>query len=141
MRKASMLTVKAKIPAHADYEPILPLAVPDLKEVKAFVNHLHSLGKYWQGEIFGWQAEYTPESKKKPEDSKMTFTPADFWIGESGIWFFSLVWEHGKDKDPVEFLGHRSPKNGPKNQTAKSADETACSALKGVGDLGGRRII
>ena len=29
-----MLTVKAKIPAHADYEPILPLAVPDLKEVK-----------------------------------------------------------------------------------------------------------
>ena len=102
-----MLTVKAKIPAHADYEPILPLAVPDLKELKAFVNHLHSLGKYWQGEIFGWQAEHTPESDKKPIDSSMTFTPADFWIGESGIWFFSLMWEHGKDKDPVEFLDDR----------------------------------
>ena len=102
-----MLTVKAKIPAHADYEPILPLAVPELKEVKAFANHLHSLGGYWQGEIFGWQAEYTPESDKKPIDSKMTFTPADFWIGESGIWFFSLMWEHGKDKDPVEFLDDR----------------------------------
>jgi len=71
--------------------------VPDLKEVKAFADHLHSLGKYWQ-------AEYTPESNKKPEDSRMTFTPADFWIGESGIWFFFLMWEHGKEKDPVEFL-------------------------------------
>lgn len=102
-----MLMVKAKIPAHDNYEPILPLAVPDLKEVKAFANHLHSLGKYWQGELFGWQAEYTPESSKKPVDSNMTFTPADFWIGESGIWFFSLMWEHSKDKDPVEFLDDR----------------------------------
>ena len=92
-----MLTVKAKIPAHAGYEPTLPLSVPDLKEVKAFANHLHSLGAYWQGEIFDWHAEY----------SKMTFTPADFWIGESGIWFFSLMWEYGKDKDPVEFLDDR----------------------------------
>jgi hypothetical protein len=54
------------------------MAVPDLKEVKSFANHLHSLGKQWQGEIFGWQAEYTPESDRKPEDSNMTFTPADF---------------------------------------------------------------
>ena len=102
-----MFTVKAKIPAHADYEPILPLAIPDLKEVRAFANHLHSLSKAWSGEIFGWQAEYTPESDKKPVDSNMTFTPADFWIGESGIWFFSLMWEHGKDKNPVEFLDDR----------------------------------
>jgi hypothetical protein len=48
---------------------MLSQAVPDLKEVKSFANHLHSLGKYRQGEIFGWQAEYTPE------DSNMTFTP------------------------------------------------------------------
>jgi hypothetical protein len=31
-----------------------PVAVPDLKEVKSPANHLHSLGKHWQGEIFGW---------------------------------------------------------------------------------------
>jgi hypothetical protein len=31
-----MLTVKVRIPAHTDYESILPLAVPDLEEVKAF---------------------------------------------------------------------------------------------------------
>ena len=84
-------------------EQILPLAIPDLKEVKAFANHLHILGKHWRGEIFGWPAEYTPESDQKPIDSNMTFTPADFWIGESDIWFFSLMWEYGKHKEPVEF--------------------------------------
>jgi len=78
-----MLTVKAKIPAHAGYEPILPLSVPDLKEVKAFANHLHSLGAHWQGELFGWQAEYTPESDKKPEDSNMTFTPLIFRLAKA----------------------------------------------------------
>jgi hypothetical protein len=102
-----VLTVKAKIPQRANYSPILPLAVPDVNEVKAFAKHLHSLGKHWQGEIFGWQTEYTPERRKKPIGSKMKFTPADFWIGESGIWFYSLMWEHGKNKGPVEFLDDR----------------------------------
>jgi hypothetical protein len=27
---------------------------------------------------------------------------ADFRIGESGNWFFALMWEHGKDGDPEE---------------------------------------
>jgi hypothetical protein len=102
-----VLTVKAKIPQRADYSLVVPLAVPDLNEVKALVNHLHSLGKPWQGEIFGWPAQYTPESRKKPIASKMPFTPADFWIGESGIWFYSLMWEHGKNAQPVEFLDDR----------------------------------
>lgn len=82
-------------------------ASPDLQEIHTFANHLHSLDVYWQGEIFGWQAEYAPERAKKPIDSNMTFTPADFWIGESGIWFFSLMWEQGKDKEPVGFLDDR----------------------------------
>lgn len=102
-----MLTVKARIPQRANYSPILPLAIPDLNEVKAFAKHLHSLGECWQGELFSWPAEYTPESRKKPAGSKMRFTPADFWIGESGIWFYSLMWEHGKNKEPVEFLDDR----------------------------------
>jgi hypothetical protein len=29
-------------------------------------------------------------------------------IGESGIWFFSLMWEHGRERDPIEFLDERS---------------------------------
>ena len=38
----------------------------------------------------------------------MAFTPADFCIGESGIWFFSLMWEDGDEADPVEFLDDRA---------------------------------
>jgi hypothetical protein len=38
----------------------------------------------------------------------MTFTQADFTIGESGVWSFSLMWEHGKDKEPVEFPDDRN---------------------------------
>lgn len=102
-----MLTVKARIPQRTNYSPVVPLAVPDKKEVKAFAQHLHGMGKPWQGELFGWPAAYTPESRKKPTGSKMQFTPADFWIGESGIWFFSLMWEHGKSQEPVEFLDDR----------------------------------
>ena len=102
-----MIAVKVKIPQRADYSPVLPLAVPDLNEVKAFATHLHSIGKHWAGELFGWSAEYTPERRRNPTDSNMQFTPADFWIGESGIWFYSLMWEHGKNQEPVEFLDER----------------------------------
>lgn len=102
-----MLTAKARIPQRENYSPLLPVVIPDLSEVKAFANHLHVAGKPWQGELFGWPAEYTPERRKKPPSSKMQFTPADFSIGESGIWFYSLMWEHGKGKDPVEFLDDR----------------------------------
>ena len=102
-----MLTVKAKIPRGRDDSPVLPVVIPDMSEVRAFANHLHAAGKHWQGEILGWPAEYTPESRKKPPGSKLRFTPAAFWIGESGIWFFSLMWEHGKNKGPTEFLDDR----------------------------------
>ncbi|RJP32555.1 MAG: hypothetical protein C4527_05880 [Candidatus Omnitrophota bacterium] len=78
--------------------------IPELEEVRRFASELHCEGKFWQGEVFGWQAEYHPERSERPLDSKMTFTPADFCIGESGIWFFSLMWEHGKNAVPVEFL-------------------------------------
>lgn len=87
--------------------PVVLRAIPELHEVRAFAMVLHTIGKHWQGEIFGWPAEYTPESRRKPMDSTMAFTPADFWIGESGIWFYSLMWEHRKSKDPVAFLDDR----------------------------------
>ncbi|MBN1146544.1 MAG: hypothetical protein JXA78_04765 [Anaerolineales bacterium] len=102
-----MLTAKARVTPQADYSPIVPVVIPDLNEVKAFALHLHTVGKHWAGELYGWPAEYTPESSKKPVESKMSFTPADFWIGESGIWFYSLMWEHGKTHEPVEFLDDR----------------------------------
>ena len=82
--------------------------IPDLRDVRGFAGKLHAEGKAWTGEAFGWPAEYAPERSEPPPDSKMTFTPADFCIGESGIWFFSLMGEHGKDVEPVEFLDDRS---------------------------------
>ena len=48
--------------------------------------------------------EYVPQSGQPPLDSQLAFTPAEFCIGESGVWFFSLMWEHGHDSQPVEFL-------------------------------------
>ena len=84
------------------------IVIPDLDEVRKLGAKLHANGKTWKGEAFGWPAEYNPERSEPPLDSKMTFTPADFCIGESGIWFFSLMWEHGKDTEPVEFLDDRS---------------------------------
>jgi hypothetical protein len=79
-----------------------------LNEARSLASGLHAIGRAWKGEAFGWPAEYDPERPESPLDSKMTFTPADFCIGESGIWFFSLMWEHGSDAEPVEFLDDRN---------------------------------
>ena len=104
-----MVIVKVQVKNLGDnYEPIIPISIPDLNQVREFAAKLHTAGKAWKGEAFGWQAEYHPEKLEPPLDSKMTFTPADFCIGESGIWFFSLMWEYGKDKNPVEFLDNKS---------------------------------
>jgi hypothetical protein len=103
-----VVTVKARIQTRGDYAPVVPLVIPDLGEVRAFAANLHAQGKPWMGEAFGWPAEYHPERPEAPLDSKMTFTPADFCIGESGIWFFSLMWERGRHQEPVEFLDNRN---------------------------------
>ena len=102
-----MATIRVRIPPGDNAERILPLAVPDVQEVREFARHLHATGRAWAGHVFGWPAEYTPESRRRPLDSKMTFTPASFWIGDSGIWFYSLMWENGRQADPSEFLDDR----------------------------------
>jgi hypothetical protein len=82
--------------------------VAELLQIRRFADELHAKGDAWSGEAFGWPAEYNPERPEPPLDSNMTFTPADFCIGESDIWFFSLMWEHGRDEEPVEFLDDRN---------------------------------
>lgn len=84
------------------------VSIPDLDDVRAFAADLHARGEAWQGEAFGWSTEYNPQRHEPPLDSHMTFTPADFCIGESGIWFFSLQWEDGRDAPPSEFLDDRN---------------------------------
>jgi hypothetical protein len=103
-----VVTAKARIKVHDDYESLVPVLIPVLDEVRRFAGELHTRGEPWTGEAFGWPAEYQPERAEPPLDSKLRFTPADFCIGESGIWFFSLMWEHGKDAPPVEFLDDKS---------------------------------
>ena len=90
------------------HELVLPVSIPDLTDVRKFATSLHVKGKAWTGEAFGWPAEYNPERPEPPLDLKKTFTPADFCVGERGIWFFSLMWEHGSDSEPVEFLDNRN---------------------------------
>jgi hypothetical protein len=99
-----VVTAKARIMIHDDYESFVPILIPKMEEVRRFAGELHALGRPWIGDAFGWPAEYHPERPEPPLDSKLSFTPANFCIGESGIWFFSLMWEHGKDAPPAEFL-------------------------------------
>jgi hypothetical protein len=103
-----VVMVKARVHVYGDTAPVVPILIPELEELRAFAARLHAEGKPWNGEAFGWPAEYNPESSEVPLDSKMVFTPADFSIGESGVWFYSLMWERGKDKEPVEFLDDRN---------------------------------
>lgn len=114
-----MVMVKAKVrPYDEDYLSIVPITIPDLNAVREFAAHLHTQGQAWHGEAFGWSAEYNPERPEAPLDSKMTFTPADFCIGESGIWFFSLMWEHGREAEPVEYLDERNLITTPEKEDA-----------------------
>lgn len=103
-----MATARARIRTHEDHDSLVPVVIPHLDEVRRFAADLHAQGKPWKGDAFGWPAEYNPENPEPPLDSKMPFMPADFCIGESGIWFFSLMWEHGRDAEPVEFLDDSS---------------------------------
>ena len=103
-----MVTAKVKIRLHKDYESIVPILIPEVNEVRQFAADLHARGESWTGDAFGWPAEYHPQQIEAPLDSSLRFTPADFCIGESGLWFFSLMWEHGKDAPPAEFLDDRN---------------------------------
>jgi hypothetical protein len=103
-----MVAAKARIRVRDDYEAIVPVLLPELDEVRRFAAKLHSEGKPWAGDAFGWPAEYHAERPEPPLESKLSFTPADFCVGASGVWFFSLMWENGKDAPPAEFLDDRN---------------------------------
>lgn len=102
-----MQTTKVMVNAAADAFAILPVMIPDLDEVRGFARLLHTSEQPWEGEFYGWRCEYTPQTADIPVDSQMRFTPAEFWVGVSGIWFFSMMWEDGDECAPVEFLDNR----------------------------------
>lgn len=84
-------------------ELTIPVAIPDLDEVKEFAYQLHDKNKNWRGQYQGWPAYYTAEDRnRKPPHSKQAFYPAEFWIGTDRIWTFTIAWEDGAEEDPVE---------------------------------------
>jgi len=99
-----VVTAKARINVRENYSAVVPVVLPGLDEVRALAAKLHVSGKPLTGEAFGWPAEFHPGQAVAPLESKMAFTPSEFCIGENGVWFFSLMWEHGEDAEPTEYL-------------------------------------
>jgi len=66
--------------------------------------------------LLKWACESKPDAEVEVPDGKGGFTietmplwmAASFTIGESGVWFFSLLWENGIDQPPVEFVDARN---------------------------------
>ena len=91
--------------------------IPELTKVREYANVLHLRGEAYQGQMWGWPVHYEPELIEEnalfelPDEGngmkrerRRHDSPASFTVGESGIWFFSLLWENGRDAEPVEFL-------------------------------------
>ena len=98
----------------------VPVSIPALEDVYVLAMRLHEIGQSYHDRAWGWEVTYESElSKAEAEvevpDAKGGFAmqvmslwmPASFTIGESGVWFFSLLWENGVNQTPVEFLDER----------------------------------
>lgn len=91
-----------------DRKMTLPVMIPDLESVRAFAQTLHARGVAWSGVFEGWPAAYTPEDRAhRPVNSKMTFIPAEFYVGDSEIWHVAIAWEDGSDAPPIELENRR----------------------------------
>ena len=99
---------KVQITIDKEFRPFVPVFIPDLKEVRAAADQLHRKNEYWKGDLFGSEVEYNPSRPESPLHSRMAFTLADFWIGDATIWGFSMMWEDGDDKAPVESISDRN---------------------------------
>ena len=97
-----------KLPYHTPYtdtasELTIPVAIPELEQVRRFAYKLHLQGEPWRGDFEGWPAYYTPEDRsRKPPNSRQPFYPAEFWIGTDHIWTFTMAWEEGAEQEPLE---------------------------------------
>lgn len=102
--RISGTVARVKITIDPDFTPIVPVLVPDLDMVRTFAAELHRKNVDWRGSAFGWDAEYLASRPEQPPDSKMTFTPAEFWIGDATVWGFSMMWEDGDNQPASEAL-------------------------------------
>ena len=99
----------------------VPVAVPDVAAVRALAEQLHRDGGPYSGMAYGWPVYYEPEVREDAAHFQVPdgrggyrteirpfWSPASFTIGESGIWFYSLLWENGKEVEPVAFLDDKN---------------------------------
>ena len=95
-------------------------SIPEIGYVRELAKELHDANAPFHGQAWGWEITYEPEINEHEAvvdvpDGRGGFTtqvmplwtPASFTIGESGIWFYSLMWENGADQPPVAFLDDR----------------------------------
>jgi hypothetical protein len=121
MMKATLVMINTLPQQGRSRSVTVPIAIPDLNDVRALATNLHAFGQSYHDRAWGWEVTYQPElcepeAEVEVPDGKGGFTtqvmplwtPASFTIGESGIWFFSLLWENGVDQTPVEFLDDRN---------------------------------
>lgn len=116
--KTIQITIPEHIPSTATgASPTIPVSIPALEDVIQFAKALHAVGQAWEGTALGWPADYTPEiyeanavSEEYDENglahSVITdrWSPAMFCIGVNDIWFVSLSWELGGEKEPWIYL-------------------------------------
>lgn len=79
---------------------IIPIAVPEIGDIRQLAMVLHERGKPYNDRVWGWPVSYSPSDPTPPPDSHMPFTPADFFIGVWPIWHVSIMWENGDDQEP-----------------------------------------
>jgi hypothetical protein len=120
-----MNTMLITINTHSDHGEsravAVPIAIPEMEQVRALASRLHAVGKSYQDRVWGWEVTYEPEVDEPAAEVEVPdgqggfrsqrmplWTPASFTIGESGVWFFSLLWENGSDQPPVEFLDNNN---------------------------------
>ncbi|MEZ4730080.1 MAG: hypothetical protein R3E79_23360 [Caldilineaceae bacterium] len=117
-----MKTIQVTLPEHVPVAqtgspPTIPVSIPALEDVIQLATALHAAGKAWEGTALGWPADYTPEIYEKnavfeeyDENGVMhptiedRWSPAMFCIGINGIWFASLAWESGINREPWLYL-------------------------------------
>jgi hypothetical protein len=100
-----MIQTKVKINIGSIYDevghvPLVPVAVPNQRDIETLAWKLHTRGEAYEGEEWGWPVSYTPEVQEAVPGSKMPFQPAVFTVGVYPIWFVSFTWEYGKAREP-----------------------------------------
>ena len=84
---------------------VLPIALPEIEDIRKLAIKLHGRGAPYTDTLWGWPVKYSPSTSTPVPDSHMTFTPADFFIGVWPIWWVSLMWEDGDDQEPNVSIG------------------------------------